>query len=107
MISALIIDDEESTVNVLKLLLQLHVPEISNIETAIGAASGLHALKESQPDIVFLDIEMPLMSGFELLEQFPNHFFEVIFVTPTIILPSKPSGTVHSTTCSSPWMWRS
>ncbi|MBS1657027.1 MAG: LytTR family DNA-binding domain-containing protein [Chitinophagales bacterium] len=81
MISALIIDDEESTVNVLKLLLQLHVPEISNIETAIGAASGLHALKESQPDIVFLDIEMPLMSGFELLEQFPNHFFEVIFVT--------------------------
>lgn len=81
MFSALIIDDEESTVNVLKLLLQQHVSEVTEIKTAIGATSGLQALKQSHPQLLFLDIEMPLMTGFELLEQFPNHSFEVIFVT--------------------------
>src|SRR5439155_12170214 len=78
---ALIIDDEESTVNVLKLLLQKYVPEVNEIYTAIGASAGLQVIHQYKPNLLFLDIEMPLMNGFELLEKFPDHSFEVIFVT--------------------------
>lgn len=81
MIKTLIIDDEESTINVIKLLLQKHLPQLLHIDTAIGAAKGLLALRNIKPDLVFLDIEMPLLNGFQLLEQFPAHDFEVIFVT--------------------------
>lgn len=80
MIRALVIDDEESTVNVLQLLLKQNVPEIE-VETAIGAHEGLQKLQQYKPDLLFLDIEMPYMSGFELLEKFPNNSFSVIFVT--------------------------
>jgi two-component system, LytTR family, response regulator len=80
-IKTLIIDDEESTVNVLKLLLQKNVPEIQEVFSAVGAAAGEKLLNELKPRLVFLDIEMPLMNGFELLEKFPQHDFDVIFVT--------------------------
>lgn len=81
MIRALIIDDEESTVNVLKLLLQKYIPEVNEVHTAVGSTAGLQAIQQSKPNLLFLDIEMPLMNGFELLEKFPDHSFEVIFVT--------------------------
>jgi len=80
-IRTLIIDDEESTVTVLQLLLKQYVPEIDEICTAVGAQQGMQMIKEVDPHLLFLDIEMPYMSGFELLEQFPDHGFEVIFVT--------------------------
>ncbi|MBC8048225.1 MAG: response regulator transcription factor [Fimbriimonadaceae bacterium] len=81
MISALIIDDEESVVNVVRLLLQKHVAEITQIYTAIGAVEGLSAIRRHSPALIFLDIEMPLMSGFEILKHFREHEFEVIFIT--------------------------
>lgn len=78
---ALIIDDEESAINVVKLLLQRYVPAITNIYTAIGSTQGLQSINEINPDLLFLDVEMPLMTGFDLLEKFPNHSFDVIFIT--------------------------
>jgi two-component system LytT family response regulator len=81
MITALIVDDEESTVNVIKMLLEQYVPEVSEIHTAIGGRNGLDALQKLQPQLLFLDIEMPQMTGFELLEHFTDHTFDVIFVT--------------------------
>jgi two-component system LytT family response regulator len=80
-IRALLIDDEESTVTVLQLLLKQYVPEVNEVYTAVGAQQGLQMINEVDPHLLFLDIEMPYMSGFELLEQFPDHGFEVIFVT--------------------------
>jgi len=77
----LIIDDEESTVNVVKLLLQKHFPQLTTVYTAIGSQQGFELLNEITPDLVFLDVEMPIMSGFELLEKFPDHSFDVIFIT--------------------------
>lgn len=77
----MIIDDEESTVNVVKLLLEKQVPEVSHISTAIGAVQGMEAIKQYAPALIFLDIEMPLLNGFQILEQFPDHDFEVIFIT--------------------------
>ena len=81
MIKALIIDDEESSVNVLEFLLHKHLPEINEVFSAVGSSMGAAKLAEIKPQLVFLDIEMPLMNGFELLEKFPQHDFEVIFVT--------------------------
>jgi two-component system, LytTR family, response regulator len=81
MIRALIVDDEESGINVLQMLLQRHVPNITDVHVARGPSEGLKELKKATPDILFLDIEMPLMSGFDLLNEFPHHSFEVIFVT--------------------------
>ncbi len=81
MIRALIIDDEESGINVLKMLLERHVPQVTQIITATGAEEGYAKIKEVNPDLVFLDIEMPLVTGFDLLQKFPQHTFEVIFVT--------------------------
>src|ERR1051326_1543148 len=81
MIQVLIINDEESTVNVLRLLLQKYIPEVNEIHTAVGSVAGLQSIQQYKPNLLFLDIEMPLMNGFELLEKFPDHSFEVIFVT--------------------------
>lgn len=81
MIRALIIDDEESTTTVVKLLLQKNVEEVSEIYTAVGAFNGLEAIGKYKPHLVFLDIEMPLLNGFQLLEKFPDHNFETIFIT--------------------------
>ncbi len=81
MVTAVIIDDEESSVNVVKLLLQRHVPAVREIHTAIGPTAGLECIRQHNPHLVFLDIEMPLMNGFELLEQFRDHTFEIIFIT--------------------------
>jgi len=80
-IRTLIIDDEESAVNVVKLLLQKYVPEVNEIYTAIGAREGISAINKHKPQLIFLDIEMPLLNGFQLLEQFPGHSFEIIFMT--------------------------
>lgn len=81
MVRALIIDDEESTVNVLQLLIKKNIPEIEEVFTAIGAHEGLQMIQQCNPRLLFLDIEMPYMSGFELLEHFPSYSFQVIFVT--------------------------
>ena len=81
MIRALIIDDEMSTIQVLRILIQRFVPEISEVHTALGGLEGLEKVRALQPDLLFLDIEMPEMDGFELLRQIPAPNFEVIFVT--------------------------
>lgn len=81
MVTALIIDDEESAINVLKLLLEKYIPEVGKVYTAIGSDEGLNAINEYKPQLVFLDVEMPLMNGFQLIEKFPDHSFEIIFIT--------------------------
>jgi two-component system, LytTR family, response regulator len=78
---ALIIDDEESAVNVVKLLLQKYVTEVNEVYTAIGASEGIEAINKYNPQLVFLDVEMPMLNGFQLLEKFPGHSFEIIFIT--------------------------
>lgn len=81
MIKALIIDDEESAANVIFMLLKKYIPAITDISVAVGAERGIECIKATSPDLVFLDIEMPIMSGFDLLSKFPSNTFEVIFTT--------------------------
>lgn len=81
MIKAVIIDDESRAVKVLSKLLGKIEDEIEIVATASNVPDGVLAINRSKPDVVFLDIEMPDYSGFELLEFFNNLEFEIIFAT--------------------------
>jgi len=78
---ALIIDDEAMACDMLEYLVRKHVPVITAIKKATGAAEGLRLIESFQPQLLFLDIQMPFMNGFELLRALPAYDFSVIFTT--------------------------
>lgn len=81
MIKAIIIDDEPDCCDVLATLLERHCPEISIAGICTTAEEGLAMLSEKPVQLVFLDIQMPRMNGFELLEKIKPINFGVIFTT--------------------------
>ncbi len=81
MIKALIIDDEADCRSALEIVLADYGPEVSLVESCSSAKDGLRAVLQHKPDLIFLDIEMPLMNGFDLLEQIKNLPVAVIFTT--------------------------
>lgn len=80
-IKAIIIDDEQNNVDNLNILLQQHCPQIFVVATALNAYDGEKIILQHNPQLVFLDIQMPGKSGFELLKSLNNYSFEIIFVT--------------------------
>jgi two-component system, LytTR family, response regulator len=78
---AIIIDDELSGREVLKNLLEKNCPDVSIVNMLNSIEKGLLSVKADQPDLVFLDIQMPNSSGFDLLNQLERIDFEIIFVT--------------------------
>ncbi len=81
MVTAVIIDDEKKCVSLLKHLIDTHCTDIKVVAEADNAAQGINAIKIHQPDLVFLDIEMPDKTGFELLTSLPEINFDIIFTT--------------------------
>lgn len=81
MISAIILDDEKHCIESLRLDLTKYCPEVDIIATCTSSKDGLQSIKKLKPDLVFLDIEMPWMNGFELLDVLQPVEFDVIFVT--------------------------
>jgi len=81
MIRAILIDDETHCLKTLDLLLKAYCPDVQVMEQCNAAKAGLAAIEKLQPDLVFLDIEMPVMTGFQMLEQFVKLPFTVIFTT--------------------------
>jgi two-component system LytT family response regulator len=81
MIRAIIIDDEAHCIDTLSMLLKEYCPEVQLIERCRSAQKGLEAIEKIKPDLVFLDIEMPAVNGFEMLEQFSEIPFAVVFTT--------------------------
>lgn len=81
MITAIIVDDERKSRVALESLLQTFCPEVELVGIASNADEGIRLIKASQPKLVFLDIEMPNGSGFDLLAHFDTLDFEVIFTT--------------------------
>ncbi len=79
--TALIIDDEPSAINTLRLMLERYIPEITDIKTTIDAQQGLDLIIKNKPDLLFLDIQMPTMTGFDLLKKLPSINFNIIFTT--------------------------
>ncbi len=81
MIRAIIIDDIPEARTVLKSDLENYCVNIEVIGEAEGVVYGAKLIKESNPDLVFLDIQMQDGTGFDLLEILPNKNFKLIFTT--------------------------
>jgi two-component system, LytTR family, response regulator len=81
MIKAILVDDEMHGLDTLGILLADFCPEVQVIDRCSSAKKALESIAKAKPDLVFLDIEMPVMNGFELLEQFGEIPFSVIFTT--------------------------
>jgi len=79
--NAIIVDDEKHCREVLALLLQKHCPNVEIQAICADAVTALKEITRRQPDILFLDIEMPDMNGFEMLEKIGDPDFEIIFTT--------------------------
>jgi two-component system, LytTR family, response regulator len=78
---AIIIDDEPNAVGLLELRLAQHCPQIEIVAACTNSIKGVEAIKYHQPDLLFLDIEMPQMNGFQVLEAIGDIAFSLIFVT--------------------------
>lgn len=76
----LIVDDEKLSRSYIHNMLREYTPAIEVIECT-SAAEALQVLATASPDIVFLDIKMPGMDGFEMLEHAPHRDFELVFIT--------------------------
>ena len=81
--NAIIIDDENKARRVLRTLIEEECPIINHIDEASDLPSGVEKIKANQPDLVFLDIEMPQHSGLEILNFFNEEpiNFQIIFTT--------------------------
>lgn len=79
---AILIDDEKHALNSLKIIIKEFAPEIEIVGMASSAKEGLELIEEKLPDVVFLDIQMPHMSGIELMESIDNNrTFKLVFLT--------------------------
>jgi two-component system LytT family response regulator len=81
MIKAILIDDEAHCLDTLSILLNEYCRDVQILEQCRSAIHGLQAIEKNKPDLVFLDIEMPGMNGFEMLERFSEIPFAIIFTT--------------------------
>lgn len=77
----IIIDDEKKNITHLKGLLTSHCKQVEIIGEAANVAEGLEMIADLNPELVFLDIQMPGKSGFDMLAALGEYSFEVIFVT--------------------------
>ena len=78
---AILVDDEPDGIRTLQKMLELHCPDVQVAATCSNAVTAKQHILETDPDVVFLDIQMPGKSGLDLLTELAAKEFEVIFVT--------------------------
>ena len=81
MIRCVLIDDENNSLEMMEWLIKTYCPQVSIDAMCNSSEKGIEAIKKFRPDLVFLDIEMTHMNGFDMLEQFDKLFFDVVFCT--------------------------
>ncbi|MEM6630356.1 MAG: LytTR family DNA-binding domain-containing protein [Bacteroidota bacterium] len=81
MIQTIIVDDELHCLETLAWELEENCPDVKILAQCSSPTQAIQTIKAHKPDLVFLDIEMPLMNGFDILEKLPELEFEVIFTT--------------------------
>jgi two-component system LytT family response regulator len=81
MIKAFAVDDEPAAISTLSLMIERYVPEITILKTTNQPQEALEMIAAYKPDLVFMDIQMPGLTGFDLLREFSLIDFEIIFTT--------------------------
>ena len=81
LLTTIIIDDEEDSVNLLHIQLKKYCSQIGTIHTFSSPLKALKEIELIKPDLVFLDIEMPELNGFQFLEKLFPISFSVVFIT--------------------------
>jgi two-component system, LytTR family, response regulator len=81
MLRAVIVEDEEISRQTLKNYLKKYCSNVEVMAEAASVKEGIEVIEKIQPDVVFLDVEMPYGNAFDLLEQVQNRKFETVFVT--------------------------
>ncbi len=77
----ILVDDEENSLDILEIELKEYCPQVEIVAKCKSGKEAIAAVHEFNPDVVFLDIEMPQMNGFEVLKNLEDQEFDVIFVT--------------------------
>jgi two-component system LytT family response regulator len=80
-VTAILIDDEHKSLAILKNKLQRLCPNVKVVGETQDPEEGIKLINDLEPQLVFLDIAMPNMNGFEMLQNIPQPQFEIIFVT--------------------------
>jgi two-component system LytT family response regulator len=80
-LKALLVDDELSSLQNLQYKILEYCPSVKVVAQSQNPEEAVRMIQQIKPDVIFLDIEMPRMSGFKMLEQIPEVDFEVIFIT--------------------------
>ncbi len=81
MIRGIIVEDEKHSRETLRGMLERYCRNVVIVAEADGYRSGVQAVREYHPDVVFLDIQMPDGSGFRMLEELDQITFQIIFTT--------------------------
>ncbi|HMQ60384.1 MAG TPA: LytTR family DNA-binding domain-containing protein [Flavilitoribacter sp.] len=81
MLRAIIIDDQVESLHAVAAQVKENCPNVEVVAQCDGALEGLKAIRSLNPDLVLLDIEMPGMTGLEMIEQIPDFRFGLIFIT--------------------------
>lgn len=80
-IKTILIDDERKSLVILRTKLEKHCPNVEIIAECQDPSQSIELISTLNPDLIFLDIAMPEMSGFDVLSKFENPDFEIIFAT--------------------------
>ena len=80
-LNALIVEDEANSRDILRNYLTKYCGNVTVIGEAASIQEALQLIKDLEPDLVFLDVEMPYGNAFDLLDQLPDRSFETVFVT--------------------------
>lgn len=80
-LNALIVEDEANSRDILRNYLTKYCGNVTVVGEAASIQEALQLIKDQEPDLVFLDVEMPYGNAFDLLDQLPERSFETVFVT--------------------------
>ena len=80
-LKAILVDDELPSLENLQQKLGEFCPDINVIATAQKPEEAIRLIEHHQPDVIFLDIEMPRMNGFKMLEEIKEKDFDIVFIT--------------------------
>jgi len=80
-IKTIIVDDEQDAVDFINSIIGEYCTSLEVVGKANNVIQGVALIREKDPDLVFLDVEMPNGTGFDLLAQFPEKNFDVVFIT--------------------------